>query len=506
MANTRKRVNKPASVAQFPQSSGAVAVQDIPQAFQEPAEPKIEMPAAPNRSPLKKKTPTLPQEGDFFKRVASVAQSDWDSGRVYLYLYVLEPLCNLKQQGGKAYFNRYSSPIRDEHQIAVECGSGRYRLMLSYNRVSPEDSSEMARHEFEIFNPQYPPKVPKAAWINDPRNAKWESLLPPAPAAPAAAGSVVEAMRLVTDLRRDLREEMEPETAPPNTASEMLTTMKIAKDLFGTPAAAPGVPAKDPLEIAVALFTTMNQMKAENPVIDMYRDELKAMREELKEARQPTAAPAKSLIDQIKELAALGDALKPIKDLLGFGGAGEAIGRVAKTTGYDMFRDFINSPAGSAVGQGAASLMMNLAARAPGNGGMPPQPMQQRPPVVLNPQQPDGTAPQEDVEQRVQRIGQIITQPMIYEFFLKEQPGEIFAQQMFDMWPEDYLFMRGLGAENIIARYRQFPPAWAVIAPKEPAFIQFIQEFCAWDPNEDEAPAPEPGDDGVTDLDPEGAN
>jgi len=72
---------------------------------------------------------------------------------------------------------------------------------------------------------------------------------------------------------------------------------------------------------------------------------------------------------------------------------------------------------------------------------------------------------------------------------------------MYDMWPEDYLFMRGLGAENIINRYRQFPPAWALIAPKEPAFVDFIREFCAWDADEDEAPAPpEGGDAGVIDL------
>ena len=51
-------------------------------------------------------------------------------------------------------------------------------------------------------------------------------------------------------------------------------------------------------------------------------------------------------------------------------------------------------------------------------------------------------------------------------------------------------------------RYRQFPPAWAVIAPKEAAFIEFIREFCSWDPNEDEGPAPGP-DDGVVDLDTE---
>jgi len=50
MANSRKRSNKPASVAQFPQPSSAVAVEDVPEAFQEPAEAAPPAPTAPTRS------------------------------------------------------------------------------------------------------------------------------------------------------------------------------------------------------------------------------------------------------------------------------------------------------------------------------------------------------------------------------------------------------------------------------------------------------------------------
>jgi hypothetical protein len=43
-----------------------------------------------------------------------------------------------------------------------------------------------------------------------------------------------------------------------------------------------------------------------------------------------------------------------------------------------------------------------------------------------------------------------------------------------------------------------------VISYREQDFIQFITEFCAWTPEEDEGPVP-PGneDDGVVDLEPE---
>ena len=95
-------------------------------------------------------------------------------------------------------------------------------------------------------------------------------------------------------------------------------------------------------------------------------------------------------------------------------------------------------------------------------------------PVVINQTQPNGTIPQEHPEQRIERIGQVITKPMIYEYFFKDAGGDEWAERMFDMWPEDYVFMRGLGADNIIARYRQ-SPAWPFVAAKEGAFIQFIQ-------------------------------
>jgi hypothetical protein len=91
---------------------------------------------------------------------------------------------------------------------------------------------------------------------------------------------------------------------------------------------------------------------------------------------------------------------------------------------------------------------------------------------------------------------------MLAEYFMKNATGAEWAQAMFDLWPEDYVFMRTLGAENLVNRYRRYPEAWSVIGYREADFVTFIQEFCAWDPNTEEAPAPPAnGDDGVVDLD-----
>jgi hypothetical protein len=207
--------------------------------------------------------------------------------------------------------------------------------------------------------------------------------------------------------------------------------------------------------------------------------------------------PQKGLLDQLLELAALGDKLDPLKKMFGFGnGAAEAAGRAARTTGLDVVRDLVTGPAGERLAQGIGVLISNLAT-ATTPGGKPPATL------IPNPALSNGAVPpQESTEERIQRIGQTVTRPMLAEYFMKNATGAEWAQAMFDLWPEDYVFMRTLGAENLVSRYRRYPEAWSVIGYREADFITFIQEFCAWDPNTEEAPAPPTnGDDGVVDLD-----
>jgi hypothetical protein len=512
MANSRKTTRKPGIITEFPPPESTVGVEDPPESTPQPPEPQPQAATQPPRNPLKKKPAPNAPDGDFFARVAAVPRDDWGS-RVFLYLYVLEPLCNLKQSGGKTYLNRYSEPVRDEHQVMMEYGSGRYRLMLSQNKVSPDESNEIARFEFEIYNTQYPPKVPRAAWVNDSRNAKWEALLPKEtpPGAVTAASTIVDAMKMVSDIRRDVRDEMDPgEQQPQTSTSDMLATMKAAKDLFA-PATAPATTqtataAKDPLEIATALFTIMNQTKADNPALDLYRDELKAAREEMKEMRaearaQPATAPSKTFLEQALELASNPDKLEPLKKLasaFGFGG-GEPIGRPGRTTGMDILNNLVSGPAGAQLAQGLGHVLMSLPsmfASNPANGMQMPHP----PPVVLPAVNPGPSQP-ETPGQRIQRISEAVTRQMLGEFFMKNATGADFAASMHNFWPEDTVFLQSFGPENLVDRYRRFPQAWAVISYREPDFIQFITEFCAWKPEDDEGPVPPGnGDDGVVDL------
>lgn len=517
MANSRKSTRKTGNVAQFPPPESGVAVADepepnepMPEASTEGAEPQQSPAQPPKRERGRPKATDAPIETDFWKRVKAIPRADWGT-RVFLYLYILEPLCNLKQSGGKVYLNRYAEPVQDEHQICMEYGSGRYRLMLAYNKVSPDQSNELARYEFEIYNPQHPPKVPRAAWINDARNAKWEALLPKeTPATPAtAASTIVDAMKMVSDIRRDVRAEIEPEPADAQSPSEMVQTFKAMKEILqptpasGTTAATP--PA-DPFDTAAKIMA----MRANDPMMAVMMELLKnanaaneaARQREYELLQKQAATPPKGLLDQLIELAAMGDKLEPLKKLFGFGnGAAEVAGRAARTTGLDVVRDLVTGPAGATLAQGIGVLISNLASATSANPASPPKP----PPIVMSGANPDGTAPQENAEQRINRIGETITRAMLFEFFLKdEDSGEAFAQWMFDGAPKDYIFIRTYGAEELIRRYRRVPEAWPVIQAKEAEFLKFLQAFCAWDPNTEDGPAPPSnGDDGVVDLEPE---
>lgn len=495
MANSRRSSKKSTLVTEFPQPATPATAADVPPEFQESAEqaePAAE-PAKPIGRPLgrppKSKLNGLPNDGNFFARVAAIPQEQWDAQKVYLYLYIIEPLCNLKQSGGRSYLNRYSQPVKDEHQIAVEYGSGRYRLMLTYARTSAADKGEIAQYDFEIYNPQYPPKVPRAAWINDSRNQKWEALLPKEPPA-SQAGSLVDAMKVYGEIRREVRDELdddEPVVLQSTSTSEVLATMKAAKDLFSQPAST-AAPAKDPLEIAVALATTMMQMKADNPVIDMYREELKALRDEMKEERAanraaaekaPTTAP-KGLLEQLTELAGPAEKGELVKKVLGlaFGNATEAV-RAGRTTGLDVTRDiatkFFESDLATGVGQWLASVAQR-------NAG-PPPPMNGGPQLQPQPTDEFGA------------FLQNVLNPALLRHYIQGLTGTDFAGWLYDGYPDRLAQLQqfthprlpGLqGAAAIVQAYKNTPNMWPSLSSRgEPEFIEFANQFCQWKPTEE---------------------
>ena len=518
MANSRKSTRKTGNVTQLPGPSNAVDVAEPQEEDKSPAEAPTEAAPPPPTPSLPPKKTAKDKDGptadpNFFQRLKSIPMNDWGS-RVYLYLYVLEPLCNLKQSGGKSYLNRYSEPVQDEHQIMLEYGSGRYRLMLAQNKVSPEGSNEIARHEFEIMNKNYPPTIPRAAWINDSRNAKWEAMLPKEPQAGSAtaASTIVEAMKMVGDIRRDVREELDPGEPTQTRTSEVLDTMRAAKELFGAPTSATtATPPADPFDTAAKIMA----MRANDPMMAVMMELLKNANTANEASRQreyellkaqTNPAPAKTIVDQLLEIATNAEKLKPLKEIFGFG-AEAVVTRASRTTGMDILNNLVSGPAGAALAQGIGQLLMAAPSMLAGN---PANALPMQPPPVLQPQVQTGPPPPENPEQRINRIGAMWTRPLISEFFMKNAPGDVFAESMWDVAPDDYVFLKSFGAENLVDRYRRFPQAWTAISYRPPTspgvtseqeFIKFMEAFCAWEPPKDEVEQTQAATDGVEDLD-----
>ncbi len=482
-------------------------------------EPK---PAETNRGgrPKKKddkKKGSAPADPPFFAKVAAIPPEEWGV-RAFIYCYCTEPICNLKILGESKYLFRSGEPIRDLDGIMKDYGSFKGYLTLNFRKAGDNGTDAIDRLDFEIYNPKYPPKIPRKAWLADPRNERWVALLPPeapAPGTPGAAPSLMEAANFYRSVRTELKEEM-PQTS--GTAREVIETLRAAREFVtpaAAPAAAPAAPAVDPFTAAMGIAKELLQIRAENPMVDFLRDqmnrqheEMKELRKELAEARKPVTAAVqqKSWIDQLFELAGDDTKMERVTKVLGrFGFSLEGGGRPSKVTGFEMVRDILNSPFGAQIGGGLGQLLLSLA------GGTPGAPTPQ-----LNPAVPAAAAPgtertTENDEARIQRIATTITNPMINEYLLKDEDGETFAAWVIDAWPDDFAFLQKLGAPAIIGLYeRHNRQLWEYLQQqnKLDQFRKFVAEFCAFKPDTGEAGEPgEPGADSDTieEFEPKGA-
>ena len=448
------------------------------------------------QEPAQEAKPSPPRLPSFFQTMNKVQKADWGP-RATIYLYRVEPVIDRTRSGDNKYIMTYAEPVNEE-RIMADCGSGRYKLILNFRKPGADQGDTVDTTYMEILNMKYPPKIPIGEWVDDPRNRKWQwakeaSQGPPPPPAPTGVETLVDVMRVTGDLRREMREEMQ-EQQPAQPVTPAVDPWSAAEKILNMRSENPMVAILQQQMKDAAAATEAERQRAFTAAEAAREREFK-LQEKLMEAR---SAPAKSMMDQLLELAAMGDKLEPLKKMFGFNGAGEASGRIARTTALDVVRDLVTGPAGATLAQGLGVLLSNLAtASTPPTGAAP---------IVLNAAQPNGTVPPvEHPEQRIQRIGETITRPMLAEYFMKGATGKEWAQTMFDLWPEDYVYMRALGAENIVGRYRKFPQAWAAIGYREQDFITFISEFCSWN-TEDEAPAPPTdGDPGTIDLDAEPA-
>jgi hypothetical protein len=417
-----------------------------------------------------------------------IDKKDWGP-RANIYLYRVEPVIDRTRTGNHKFIMTYAEPV-NEDRIMADCGSGRYKLILNFRKPGAEQGDTVDTFYMDILNMKYPPKIPIGEWTDDPINKKWAWCKEKDNPQPVVQQQATIDPLAAFGTFMDIQDRIQERTTPPN---QPTTASPATADPFDTAAKIMQMRANDPMIAAL-----MQRLDASDKAAEAAR-----LREfELqKELRQPVAAvQSKSLVDQILELATVADKLAPLKTLFGFANgngaaaAGETVVRTARTTGLDVLRDFVTSPVAEKIGAGLGDLFSRMA-------DAPPQPVT----IPLTPTVANGNAtprPQpaaqgETDQQRIIRIAQTITGPMLDEFFDQDEPGDLFAEKVFDFWPADLKFLQGLGAERILNLYRGFAPAWARVGPKEQQFAQFLKEFCEWKPELEEEPASE---DGIVDF------
>src|ERR1039458_4020692 len=428
-------------------------------------------------------------------RVRAIPKADWGT-RAFIYIYCLEPICDLKGGGEKKYLVKLKQPIFDEDAIMIDYGSGKYRLTLTYRKPAADKQDEIDSWEIEIYNPKYPPKIPEAVWMNDPRNARWKALLPsnePAPP-PTPLGSMAETFKVFSDMRKDVREELKPPdgAAEPSKPQDALdTAIKILQLQNGN---------SNPM---VALFQTQMQMfQAQAEASRVREGELqKEMREQMRTQQAAKPEPTDRVDDIVKTVEKLQPLIEKFMPKVT-----EAAGQVIHGRRPQWWETLLENAAPAFMEVlkpiGVALAMKMAAGSPPINGGYAPVGPA---PVAPAPGQPAiaGPIPTPQPPKLIQFLSQPIVMGAFQSYFksfvanANDNNGGDFAQWIFDAVGEAPLVdARAMGKEAILNLFKA-APQWPAMQIHEAKLTEFLDQALAWKPD---APTAEDEEEEVTDL------
>ncbi len=439
--------------------------------------------------PPKKK---IPKVLTFFERVQNIPRADWGE-RAKIKVYRLAPLINRLVGSENKYVTIYREPINEE-KIKHDHGSGRYRLYLNY-KPPGQTEQELDSTEFDILDPKYPPNVPPGEWIDDDRNKQWAwSRAPGMPAAPpppppppaTGVGELVNVLRVAGDMRREIREEMQPN--PPTAPVAPAPVALAPPDPFDTAKKIMDMRGNDPM---IALL--MARMDAQDKAAEAARLREYELQKELRQQSNTTQAAAlpKTLIEQLKELGEMKTLMATV-----FGGGTTGDGapiRPGKLGWLDFARETLPEIVNSKILNSLADRIANGAAAPP----------VQFNPAAAQPVNGNGAAPSLD---DTMKFVQAVVTPAMLEYFRCGEDGSTFAAWIHDGYPGRVAELQAFGEQRIYELYKQHAPRgdWAQLTSRgEPAFALFIHQFCTWKPEpDDEEPQGRPAAaSGIIDLD-----
>ena len=469
---------------QNPATESAVAVEDPPEQAQQTPEPAPPPKKGRGRPPGRESNPVRTQL-TFFQRVDKIELADWGT-RAKVKVYRLQPIID-QTRGSEFKFIQIYEEAVDENKIKVDHGSGRYRLYLNVKNAGEQTEKEIDMMEFDILDPRFPPNIPAGHWKDDSRNKKWVWAMPPGtpggPPAPApvptaaensatAATQFLEGVKIAGDIRKQVKDEMP--AAPVEKASGLADTLQ--------------------------LVTTIMAMKADNPMNEVYRDEMRALRDELKEERAENrrlntgrhngnGEPNEKKFGLREALGELKEFLPAIKEI---------IPEVAARSGRTSWLDVAREVAPGVIDWGGR-IALALASRMP-----PPTPGQQpqAPAQIAAPangqQPPRPQAP----PQETPAFFRYLAQPAVFEAFNRyfatfkageETGGADFANWIYDGGGAEPLKQaRAVGSAAIMQSLKS-SQVWMMFQADEAKLSEFIDQALGWNP--DEAPAEDPDED-----------
>jgi hypothetical protein len=440
-----------------------------------------------------------------FDRVRNIPKADWGT-RAFIYVYCLEPICDLKMGGEKKYLVKSKEPIMDEDSIMMDYGSGKYRLQLVYRKPAADKADQIDTCEIEIYNPKYPPKIPQSVWMNDPRNARWLALIPKEePMKPAnALGSVTEAFDTFQNIRNKMAEEMKP---PAENQPRSRDPFEIAKDIVAMKT------GED--SSTVKLFEKqMEIMDRQNQAAQSRIDALdKELRDQLRAHNNPPAAS----VDPLDYLVKSADKLEPLlkrfmpqvaetaKEIVR--GRRPGISELLVEQGLPILGQIL-TPFASLLASHMAASMTPTAPAQPMNGQVAPahpQPQQLGQPAAFPSAAP--VAPDQQT-----RFVQFLTQPLVlsafnshFTDFRNEKDADNTHGSDFAYWilksggEEPLKAARAMGTTNILNLFKN-SPVWQVMSQHEVKLTAFLDQVLAYDPAVMAAGDDEDDDEEVTDL------
>jgi hypothetical protein len=255
--------------------------------------------------------PAPPNEADenWFTWLSQFSPDDWDN--MLGYLYRTAPKIDRRANGKPTSLAKFSH-FFDQEDIKLNYGSGGYRIDLTVRDPVSGRMNRLCQHYFNILNLDYPPRVPPGDWVDEPENDAWKWAKPLLEAGAAATVAQMtnpagDPNKLFDTVLSGIERLRPAENGNGMMAAELIKGMNQMQQYM--------LQNSDPVKQLQMLATLMPKPEAKDDTLTKFLfDELKAMRQELRDAR--LAAAPKSIIEQLKEL------LPMAKEMLSLTGTG----------------------------------------------------------------------------------------------------------------------------------------------------------------------------------------